>query len=163
MNTVFKNPGVFLLLAVLFSPQVTADDLAKRGDKLGMMQKIQGAWRDKCRPIPESDKWKLTKLVVSYTHFTFKITEYKSRRCISELGRRQEKYLYSLGQSLESLSGQAVFAVDFKRDTREPAKYPIYPKNIIRYEKGQLLLGKKMFKANGQRLVRLNSKEPYVR
>lgn len=160
-----KSIVLALLFQVIFiSLPSYAADLAGSADTLGMLQKIQGSWRTKCRPVMSTkNAFSITKLSVSFTYFTFKTTEYKTGRCVHVIKKAEEKYKFGIRGAIPLVSGKDAFAVDFKEVNNFGSAGGIYSLNIIRFEDGQLFLGDDFVDPKGKRLTKLDLQVPFVR
>lgn len=133
----------FTLFAFLIGCPAYSQILPQSGSNLDLLQKIQGRWSSKCRPLDAGARfgYQQTLLVVSFTHFTFTVEEFPTGDCVSKHLARSDKYRFILREPVLIQGQHKGFTVDFSRDEEfEPAIF-LYPLNIIHYEAGTLRLG----------------------
>lgn len=145
------------LLCLLGFPAL-ASEREEHEDVLDMLQRIQGRWRSECRPLEAGARfgYQQTRLVVSFTHFTFSTVEYANAQCLTERSRWQVKYRFVLGNPLETSDGKVAFAIDFAASENSAGASRLYPHNIVHYDSGQLRLGLAPVAPSKERLRQLD-------
>jgi hypothetical protein len=151
--------GALLALPAAAGPRLEADQV------LDMLQKIQGRWRSECRPADAgiNGSYQQTRLVVSYTHFTFSTVVYANEKCLTERSRWQAKYRFVLGSPVETRDGKMAFAIDFSSPEDPSGMGNLYPQNIVHYDSGVLHLGRAPALPSQERLQNLDYALPFTR
>lgn len=158
-----RLPWTLLYIAALFAPLANASDLIGSGERLRMMQKIQGQWSNRCEPFTRVPKelFGATHIDISYTHLTVSKHIFKDSRCLHTADIRKAKYRYVLGEPVRTAQGKFAFELNLQAESDEGAS--LNPLNIILYEKGALYLGLWQDSEVGERLQKLDVDNPYKR
>ena|SRR5687768_16415906 len=122
---------------------VVASERLESAEVLDMLQRMQGRWRSECRPVDTGPNhgYQQTRLVVSFTHFTFSTIEYANAQCLTERSRWQAKYRFILGSPLQTHDGKVAFDVDFSSEGATGTG-ALYSHNLVHVQSGILLLGR---------------------
>lgn len=125
---------------------------------LDMLQRIQGRWRSECRPLDAGARYgyQQTRLVVSFTHFTFSTVEYANAQCLIERSRWLAKYRIVLGSPLLTRDGKTAFAIDFSTAEDPAGLASLYPHNLVHQDSGLLLFGLAPATPSSERLESLD-------
>lgn len=123
---------------------VVASERLESAEVLDMLQRMQGRWRSECRPVDAGPNhgYQQTRLVVSFTHFTFSTIEYANAQCLIERSRWQAKYRFILGAPMQTHDGKVAFAIDFSSSGGAAGTGTLYPHNLVHAQSGVLLLGR---------------------
>lgn len=159
------NRVVVLALLFFLVVSASASERLDSAETLAMLQNIQGRWRSDCRPLDSGAQfgYQQTRLVVSFTHFTFSTVEYANAHCLSERSRWQSKYRFILGAPLLTRDGKEVFAIDFAESEDPSGMSTLHARNIIHYHQGTLLLGLPLAQSSAERLQQLDYAHPFSR
>jgi len=144
---------------------VSADERLDAAQVLDMLQRIQGRWRSDCRPVDDGPGhgYQQTRLVVSFTHFTFSTIEYANAQCLTERSRWQAKYRFVLGSPLQTRDSKVAFAIDFSSGEIPSAVETLYPNNLVYSQSGVLLLGQAPLNPSTERLQQLDYSRAFSR
>lgn len=145
-----------LMLAIACVGAPAYGQLTKPGPSLNMLQQIQGSWRSDCLAVATGARYQQTKLVVSFTHFTFTLDEFSEPDCRVSRSTAKSRYRFVLRDPLTTPSNIDVFAIDFLAEDVPSGSSALYPLNIIQYESGTLRLGAPPLLEVEERLQRLD-------
>jgi hypothetical protein len=156
---------LLLALSLVMALPVAASERLEKDEVLDMLQRIQGRWRSECRPVDSGAHYgyQQTRLVVSFTHFTFSTIEYANAQCLTERSRWQAKYRFVLGGSLLTGDGKVAFAIDFSASEGPAPAGTLYPLNLVHYQSGVLRLGLAPANPSQERLQQLDYSLAFAR
>ncbi len=142
-----------------------AADLAGSGNRLQMMQKIQGSWQNRCETIAHQPKevFAFTKLKIDFQTLQVERKIYLDSQCLRERDNKVQRYRYLLGNPTLTKNGEAVFELGLQLQGDDNTGGSWHPLNLIKYQDGKLFFGLWSNEERNQRLNQLDKRNPFVR
>ena len=133
---------------------------------LSFMKKVQGQWQRDCRKVVSRGQvvYEQTLLSVSFTHFTFKTTEYSNDTCVKKIRNYQTPYRFQIVGVLPNQGGVKVHAIDLIPEGAPVGVVKYAVKNLLQFKDGHLFFGLAEAGAEpAKRLTKLDRKLGYQR